>query len=31
MQHDRHPSIPARSVDKFHGPEGVQCWVARSV
>jgi [acyl-carrier-protein] S-malonyltransferase len=27
MWRERHPAIPARSVDEFKGPDGVQQWV----
>ena len=27
MWRERHPGIPARSIDEFRGPEGVQRWV----
>jgi [acyl-carrier-protein] S-malonyltransferase len=26
---ERHPAIPARSVDEFQGPDGVLQWVLR--
>lgn len=29
MWRERHPAIPARSVDEFQGPEGVLRWVAQ--
>jgi [acyl-carrier-protein] S-malonyltransferase len=31
MWRDRHPDIPARSVDEFREPEGVQRWVAQQL
>jgi [acyl-carrier-protein] S-malonyltransferase len=29
MWRERHPGIPARSIDEFRGPEGVQRWFAQ--
>ena len=31
MWRERHPGIPARSVDEFNGPDGVAAWVAQQL
>lgn len=31
MWRERHPGIPARSIDEFHSPEGAALWVGRQL
>jgi [acyl-carrier-protein] S-malonyltransferase len=31
MWRERHPGIPARSVDEFQSPDGVALWVQRQL